>query len=361
MPRLGVYIHWPFCRSKCPYCDFFSRVKKDVDQAAIVDGYLADLEYYRGLNDGYTVDSVFFGGGTPSLLEPKQIARILDKIAALWPLSDQPEISLEANPNTDRPGLFADLRAAGINRLSRGVQALNDADLRFLGRTHGVKEALASVDSVLKNFDNHSLDLIYARPGQTPAAWERELRQAAALGMKHLSLYQLTIEEGTVFALKGVPAMEEEAAAALYRLSEELTSAAGCRQYEISNYAAPGFECRHNLGYWQGDDYVGVGNGAVGRLHCGKKLFSTTHPRQLEEVTPRERAEELTIMGLRLNEGIDKTRFAALSGLAWEDFAGRGQLAALKDEGLVEETPQNVRVTPAGRLLLNYVIEQICL
>lgn len=201
MPRLGVYIHWPFCRSKCPYCDFFSRVKKDVDQAAIVDGYLADLEYYRGLNDGYTVDSVFFGGGTPSLLEPKQIARILDKIAALWPLSEQPEISLEANPNTDRPGLFADLRAAGINRLSLGVQALNDADLRFLGRTHGVKEALASVDSVLKNFDNHSLDLIYARPGQTPAAWERELRQAA-LGMKHLSLYQLTIEEGTVFALK---------------------------------------------------------------------------------------------------------------------------------------------------------------
>ena len=279
----------------------------------------------------------------------------------LWPLSEQPEISLEANPNTDRPGLFADLRAAGINRLSLGVQALNDADLRFLGRTHGVKEALASVDSVLKNFDNHSLDLIYARPGQTPAAWERELRQAAALGMKHLSLYQLTIEEGTVFALKNVPAMEEEAAAALYRLSEELTSAAGYRQYEISNYAAPGSECRHNLGYWQGDDYVGVGNGAVGRLHCGKKLFSTTHPRQLEEVTPRERAEELTIMGLRLNEGIDKTRFAALSGLAWEDFAGRGQLAALKDEGLVEETPQNVRVTPVGRLLLNYVIEQICL
>lgn len=248
-------------------------MKKDVDQAAIVDGYLADLEYYRGLNDGYTVDSVFFGGGTPSLLEPKQIARILDKIAALWPLSEQPEISLEANPNTDRPGLFADLRAAGINRLSLGVQALNDADLRFLGRTHGVKEALASVDSVLKNFDNHSLDLIYVRPGQTPAAWERELRQAAALGMKHLSLYQLTIEEGTVFALKNVPAMEEEAAAALYRLSEELTSAAGYRQYEISNYAAPGSECRHNLGYWQGDDYVGVGNGAVGRLHCGKKLF----------------------------------------------------------------------------------------
>ena len=174
-------------------------------------------------------------------------------------------------------------------------------------------------------------------------------------------LYQLTIEEGTVFALKNVPAMEEEAAAALYRLSEELTSAAGYRQYEISNYAAPGSECRHNLGYWQGDDYVGVGNGAVGRLHCGKKLFSTTHPRQLEEVTPRERAEELTIMGLRLNEGIDTARFAALSGLAWEDFAGRGQLAALKDEGLVEETPQNVRVTPVGRLLLNYVIEQICL
>ncbi len=361
MPRLGVYIHWPFCRSKCPYCDFFSRVRKDVDQAAIVDGYLADLEYYRSLNDDYTVDSVFFGGGTPSLLEPKQIARIIDKIAALWPLSAQPEISLEANPNTDRPNLFADLRAAGINRLSLGVQALNDVDLKFLGRTHGVREALASVDSVLKSFDNHSLDLIYARPGQTPAVWEQELRQALGLGMKHLSLYQLTIEEGTVFAAKGVAAMEEETAAALYQLSTETAAAAGYRRYEISNYAQPGFECRHNLGYWQGDDYVGVGEGAVGCLHCRGQLFSTTHPRRLEEVSPQERAEELTLVGLRLDEGINKERFARLSGLEWENFVDRQRLNTLKDEGLLEETPQYVRVTPAGRLLLNYVIEQICL
>ncbi len=360
MPRLGIYIHWPFCRSKCPYCDFFSQVKKNVDQTAVVDGYLADLEYYRCLNDGYTVDSVFFGGGTPSLLAPKEIARLLDKIAALWPMAECPEISLEANPNTARPRLFADLRLAGINRLSLGVQALNDNDLRFLGRTHGVREALASVDSVLKNFDNHSLDLIYARPHQTLTAWEHELRQATALGMKHLSLYQLTIEENTVFAQKGVAAMEEEAAAALYRLSAEWTSAAGYRQYEISNYAQTDFVCRHNLGYWQGDDYVGVGDGAVGRLHCAEKLFSTTHCRQLEEISPQERAEELTIMGLRLNEGIDKERFAHLSGLAWENFASKQKIDELKKAKLIEEDAHSVKVTSAGRLLLNYIIEQIC-
>ncbi len=361
MRRLGVYIHWPFCRSKCPYCDFFSRVKKDVDQTKIVDGYLADLEYYRGLNDDYEVESVFFGGGTPSLMEPAQIARILDKIAAFWPLAEKTEISLEANPNTGRPGLFADLRAAGINRLSLGVQALNDADLKFLGRTHGAKEALAAVDSVLKNFDNHSLDLIYARPGQTAAAWEKELKQALSLGTKHISLYQLTIEENTVFAKKKVPPMAEEEAAVLYRLSEEITAAAGCRQYEISNYARPGFECRHNLGGWRGNDYVGVGEGAAGRLHCRNKIFATSYPRRLEEVSAAERAEELTILGLRLNEGIDKKRFAENCGLAWEDFANRPRLAKLAAAGLIEETPQNVRATPAGRLLLDYLIEQICL
>ncbi len=361
MQRLGVYIHWPFCRSKCPYCDFFSRVSPTAGQESIVDDYLADLEYYRHLNDDYTVDTVFFGGGTPSLLEPRQISRILDKIAALWPMSATPEISLEANPNTDRPGLFADLKQAGINRLSLGVQALNDGDLKFLGRTHTLRDALQSVDSVLKNFDNHSFDLIYARPGQTPAAWEKELRQAAAFGMKHLSLYQLTIEEGTVFARKGVAAMEEDAAAELYRLSSDVTAAAGYRQYEVSNYAQPGFECRHNLGYWHGDDYVGVGEGAVGYLHCEGKIVTTVHRRRLEEVSPRERAEELMIMGLRLDEGIDKERFAAASGLEWNAFVSPPQIAALTEAGLVEETPRRFKVTAEGRLLINYVVKKMCL
>lgn len=361
MQRLGVYIHWPFCRSKCPYCDFFSRVSPIAGQEIIVDDYLADLEYYRHLNDDYTVDTVFFGGGTPSLLAPRQISRILDKIAALWPMSATPEISLEANPNTDRPGLFADFKQAGINRLSLGVQALNDRDLKFLGRTHSLKDALQSVDSVLKNFDNHSFDLIYARPGQTPTAWEKELRQATAMGMKHLSLYQLTIEEGTVFARKGVAAMEDDAASELYRLSSDVTAAAGYRQYEVSNYAQPGFECRHNLGYWHGDDYVGVGEGAVGYLHCEGKIVTTVHRRRLEEVSSRERAEELTIMGLRLNEGIDKERFASACGLDWNAFASPPQIAALTEAGLVEETPRRFKVTAKGRLLLNYVVKKLCL
>ena len=361
MRRLGVYIHWPFCRSKCPYCDFFSRVKKDVDQTGIVDGYLADLEYYRSLNDDYRVETVFFGGGTPSLMEPRQIARILNKIAALWPLADKPEISLEANPNSGRPGLFADLRAAGVNRLSLGVQALNDADLRFLGRTHDARTALAAVDEMTKVFANHSLDLIYARPGQTAAAWEKELRQAAKLGVKHLSLYQLTIEEGTVFARKGIRPTPEEEAARMYEQTAAVLAEAGYRQYEVSNYAAPGFACRHNLGYWRGDDYVGAGEGAAGRLHSQGKIWATSYPRHSEELSAAARAEELTIFGLRLNDGLDKELFKRNCGLDWKDFANLERVAKLIRDGLVEDTPQNIRATSAGRLLLDYVIEQICL
>lgn len=361
MQRLGIYIHWPYCRSKCPYCGFFSRVQKNVEQAAVVDGYLADLAYYRSLSDDYIVDSIFFGGGTPSLLDCKEIARIIDKIAALWPMSGQPEISLEANPNTDRPGLFADLKNAGVNRLSLGVQALNDADLKFLGRTHTVKDALFAVDSLLQNFDNHSIDLIYARPRQTPDAWERELRRAASFGLKHLSLYQLSIDEGTVFARKGILPMAEDAAAALYRLSSEITAAAGYQQYEISNYAQPGFVCRHNLGYWHGDDYVGIGNGAVGRLHYQGKLFSTTYPRQAEEILPAERAEELLLMGLRLDEGINKAEFARHCGLTLAQAVDVKRLRAMEQAGLLVNTPAALAVTARGKLLLDYVIEQICL
>ncbi len=358
--RLGIYIHWPFCRSKCPYCDFFSRVKKGVEQSALVDGYLADLEYYRSLNDEYKVDTIFFGGGTPSLLEPKQIERILDKIVELWPTADNLEISLEANPNSQYPTMFQDLRQVGINRLSLGVQALNDKDLKFLGRTHNLQEALSAVDSVLKNFDNHSIDLIYARPEQTAEAWQQELQQACALGVKHLSLYQLTIEEGTFFARKGIKALAEDKAAELYEITSQILISAGYEQYEISNYAEKGFACRHNLGYWHGDDYVGVGEGAAGYLHVGDKIITTTHHRQMTEVLPRERAEELVIMGLRLNEGINKARFERQCGVKWQDFANSKQIKELINENLLSETTENIKVTSSGRLLLNYVIEKIC-
>lgn len=360
MSRLGVYIHWPFCRSKCPYCDFFSQVKKNVNQEDIVSGYLADLEYYRSLNDDYQVDSIFFGGGTPSLLEPKHIAAIIDKVAALWPLAENPEISLEANPNSDRPGLFVDLRAAGINRLSLGVQALNTPDLKFLGRTHSLAEAQSAIEQVLNHFDNHSMDLIYARPGQTEDAWKKELKQALAFGFKHLSLYQLTIEEGTFFAKKGMQPMEEEAAAGLYSLSAKLIADAGFKQYEVSNYCCPGFSCRHNIGYWHGDDYVGVGQGAVGYLHSRGKIITTTHSRQLEEVMPQERAEELVIMGLRLNEGIDKEHFFCQCDVKWKDFANSSCISELITQGLIIDTSQSIQVTDKGRLLLDYVVEQIC-
>lgn len=361
MNRLGIYIHWPFCRSKCPYCDFFSEVKKDVPQSELIKEYLQDLEYYRLLNDSYQVDSIFFGGGTPSLLEPKYIGEIIDTVTKLWNCTNELEISLEANPNTNQPNLFSDLKTAGINRLSLGVQALNEQDLKFLGRTHSLKEAELAIDQVLKSFENHSIDLIYARPNQTENLWLSELSQAASFGFKHLSLYQLTIEENTVFAKKGYKAAEEEIAQRLYQLTEEVLNQNGYYQYEISNYAKNGFECRHNLGYWQGDDYVGVGRGAVGYIHHQNQLFNTTHRCRLEQVFPEQRAEELIIMGLRLNKGINKQRFLQQCGIELLSFINLKNLDKLMAEKLVAEDDNHLYVTSKGRMLLNYVIERLCL
>lgn len=360
MERLGIYIHWPYCKSKCPYCDFFSRVKKDVDQQRLVSSYLDDLAYYRGLNDNYKVETVFFGGGTPSLMEPRLIEDIIDKIVSLWPCADNLEISSEANPNTDDGRLFADLRTAGINRLSLGVQALSDEGLKFLGRSHNLRQALDSIDSVLKNFDNHSIDLIYASPGQRPEAWKKELQTALGFGLRHLSLYQLTIEENTAFARRGVKPADDETALELFALSENMLGEKGYRHYEVSNYAAPGFECRHNLGYWQGYDYVGVGNGGVGRLHQGKSLFHTFYPRQSEPVSAVERAEELLIMGLRLQDGIDKRRFARQCGIDFAAFVNSEAMALFLREGLLCEDGASVKATADGLRVLNYLVERLC-
>ncbi len=235
-------------------------------QEEIVDGYLEDLEFYRQYTGGRQVSSIFFGGGTPSLMEPRQVGRLIDYINSVWGLTPEAEISLEANPNSHYPQMFADLHRAGINRLSLGVQALNDDDLRFLGRTHNLKQAYAAVDEVLKNFDNHSIDLIYARPNQSLSSWEKELKQAAAMGLKHISLYQLTIEDGTVFSRKGIKPLDDEAAAEMYLATENLLQPFDYQKYEVSNYALPGFESRHNLLYWTGQDYIGVGPSAHGRL-----------------------------------------------------------------------------------------------
>lgn len=360
MVPLSVYIHWPYCLSKCPYCDFFSKVDKHVDQKQIIDGYLDDLNWYHDLTAKQTVQSIFFGGGTPSLIEPQYIEKVINHIFKLWPTTKQVEISLEANPNTNRPNLFADLRLAGINRLSLGIQALNDKDLKFLGRTHNLSRALHAVDEVTRLFDNHSADLIYARPGQTAEAWKQELNQISELGLKHLSLYQLTIEEGTFFARKGIKPMDDEPAAELYALTQEFLAAKGYPQYEVSNFAHPGYESIHNLAYWRGQNYLGIGPAAHGRIKTTDKIYASTHHRQLEELTPQERAEELIIMGLRIREGINKENFRRQCGLELTGFVNDKARQSLIRQKLLFEDKHSLRAANRGFLLLNKIIEELC-
>lgn len=357
---LSVYIHWPYCLSKCPYCDFFSKVDKHVDQKQIIDGYLDDLNWYHDLTAKQTVQSIFFGGGTPSLIEPQYIEKVINHIFKLWPTTKQVEISLEANPNTNRPNLFADLRLAGINRLSLGIQALNDKDLKFLGRTHNLSRALHAVDEVTRLFDNHSADLIYARPGQTAEAWKQELNQISELGLKHLSLYQLTIEEGTFFAHKGIKPMDDEPAAELYALTQEFLATKGYPQYEVSNFAHPGYESIHNLAYWRGQNYLGIGPAAHGRIKTTDKIYASTHHRQLEELTPQERAEELIIMGLRIREGINKENFRRQCGLELTGFVNDKARQSLIRQKLLFEDKHSLRTANRGFLLLNKIIEELC-
>lgn len=357
---LSVYIHWPYCLSKCPYCDFFSKVDKHVDQKQIIDGYLDDLNWYHDLTAKQTVQSIFFGGGTPSLIEPQYIEKVINHIFKLWPTTKQVEISLEANPNTNRPNLFADLRLAGINRLSLGIQALNDKDLKFLGRTHNLSRALHAVDEVTRLFDNHSADLIYARPGQTAEAWKQELNQISELGLKHLSLYQLTIEEGTFFARKGIKPMDDEPAAELYALTQEFLATKGYPQYEVSNFAHPGYESIHNLAYWRGQNYLGIGPAAHGRIKTTDKIYASTHHRQLEELTPQERAEELIIMGLRIREGINKENFRRQCGLELTGFVNDKARQSLIRQKLLFEDKHSLCTANRGFLLLNKIIEELC-
>lgn len=382
----GVYIHWPFCLSKCPYCDFYKEVKKNVPQEEIVAEYKRELDFYYQYTSENIVSSIFFGGGTPSLMKPENVAALIDYVAGKWKTAPEIEISLEANPNSDYPEMFADLRRAGINRLSLGVQALNDADLRFLGRTHNLKQAYQAIDGVLQNFNNHSLDLIYARPQQKLSDWEKELAQAASFGMKHLSLYQLTIEEGTVFARKGIKALDEDAAGEMYLFTEDYLADKGIYKYEVSNYSRPGYASRHNLLYWTGQDYIGVGVSAHGRfcfsgfkgnleqkrrdrkisrtsLYTEKFLpiyYASTYNCRLEELSQAERAEELLLMGLRLTDGIDKRLFAENCGLDFDGFIDRERLKYLCEAGLLVDTPQNIRATREGFLVLNGIIEQLC-
>lgn len=350
----GVYIHWPFCQQKCPYCDFNSHVRfEGWDEERFLSAYTRELTWCHGLSPGQTVTSVFFGGGTPSLMQPKTVAAILDHIARLWPVSDGVEITLEANPGSVEASRFTGYRAAGVNRVSIGVQSLIDSELKALGRIHSSDEARRAIKIAEQTFTRFSFDLIYARPNQAPDGWRKELSDALTMAGGHISLYQLTIEDGTPFAelhAKGkLQVPPGEAAHDLFEITQELTELAGLRAYEISNHARPGEESRHNLIYWRYCPYAGVGPGAHGRLATGETRLATETLRAPEawcdavlekgngllaqsELSNREMADEALLMGLRLREGLDLTRFAALSGFEID----REEIEALTDLGMLE-------------------------
>ncbi len=375
----GVYIHWPFCAAKCPYCDFNSHVRHGgVDQPRFVAAFLAEMAHMRALTGTRSVASIFIGGGTPSLMAPQTVAALLEGVADAWTLSSDAEITLEANPSSVEAERFAGYRAAGVNRVSLGVQALNDADLRFLGRLHDVGQALSAIRLARETFPRLSFDLIYARPGQTTDAWRDELDRAIDLAADHLSLYQLTVEEGTPFAALHaagkLPVPDADHAAALYDQTQEVTASRGLPGYEVSNHAVPGAESRHNLIYWRYGDYAGIGPGAHGRFGMegeGRMVTITQrHPEtwlaaverqgpgiaETEALDAAAQADEMLLMGLRLHEGLDVARWERLSGRAFDVR----RLAMLQEEGLVEPFGNaRLRVTPKGRLLLNAVVAEL--
>lgn len=370
----GLYIHWPFCQAKCPYCDFNSHVAAQIDQDRWCDSYLSEVDRVAAETKGRTLVSVFFGGGTPSLMEPRIVGRILDRIGRHWAAANRMEITLEANPTSVEADRFAGFRAAGVNRVSLGVQALNNQDLRRLGRLHSAAEAIAAFEIARGSFDQVSFDLIYARQEQTLAAWETELRQALDLAVDHLSLYQLTIEPGTAFGaraaagnLRGLP--DEDLAADMFDLTQDLCHAAGLPAYEVSNHASDMAQSRHNLLYWTGGDYGGIGPGAHGRLTLGDHRFATeTHlapGKWLETVETRgngessrtpvttsEQADEMLLMGLRLSRGLDVARYERLNGRALNGEA----VAELAQLGLVRQDGARLVATLDGRRVLNSVI-----
>ena len=373
---LALYVHWPFCVSKCPYCDFNSHVRDRVDQTAWRDALLADLRHEAGLLPGRAVASIFFGGGTPSLMPPATVAAVIAAAETEWGLTDDVEITLEANPNSVEVANFADLAAAGVNRVSIGVQSFDAEVLEFLGRAHSEDEARRAIATAQEHFARVSFDLIYARPGQTMAAWTTELAGALAFGTDHLSLYQLTIEPGTRFATlaaKGELTIPDgDAAADLFDATQAMTCAAGLPRYEVSNHARIGHESRHNLAYWRYADYAGVGPGAHGRRlgqaterHKKPENFIAAverngHGLKVESDLPaHERATEAMLMGLRLREGIDLARIEMRSELARAAFVDGDAVARLVEQGLMAQERDRLRVTDDGILLLDSILSEV--
>jgi len=371
-----LYVHWPFCVSKCPYCDFNSHVRASIDQDAWREALLADLAYEARLLPGRELTSIFFGGGTPSLMDPSTVAAIIRAALGHWSAADEIEITLEANPNSVETARFADLAAAGVNRVSLGLQSFDDKALTFLGRAHSAREGFAALETAQKHFRRTSFDLIYALPGDTEDSWSATLAQALSLGTRHLSLYQLTIEPGTRFAAMYAAGqlrpLEADAAAALYELTDAMTVAAGLPSYEISNHARPGQESRHNLTYWRYGDYVGIGPGAHGR-RLGRRTVRHRKPENflaalvrnshgiLEEapLSADEAADEALVMGLRLTEGMDAQEIANRFGLPEiVDWTRVGRLVA---SGHLERNGSRIALTPRGRLVLDHILGEIAL
>lgn len=373
----GLYLHWPFCQSKCPYCDFNSHVAASVDQSRWQTAFEAEVDRIGALTEGRVLNTVFFGGGTPSLMEPALVQGILDRIRATWTLANDIEITLEANPGSVEAARFEGYAKAGVNRVSLGIQSLDPGDLRRLGRMHSVEEALGAIAIAQATFDRVSFDLIYARQDQSLAAWRDELRRAIDLGTSHLSLYQLTVEDGTVFGqmhaknlLRGLPA--EDLAADMFELTQEITAAAGLPAYEVSNHARPGDESRHNLIYWRMGDYAGIGPGAHGRLTVAGQRIATEAERmpagwldktlatpgaaeRIERLAAEDRANEYLMFALRLKEGASLARYTALAGAPLSSNA----LAEVSSLGLLTRDGDRIHTTETGVMMLNGVLRAL--
>ncbi|MCC0070813.1 MAG: coproporphyrinogen III oxidase [Rhodobacteraceae bacterium] len=373
----GLYLHWPFCASKCPYCDFNSHVAASIDQERWKRAYLSEIARIGAETSGRVLNTVFFGGGTPSLMNPDVVAALIEAIRMTWPVANDLEVTLEANPGSVEAGRFRAYSAAGVNRLSMGVQALNDSDLKRLGRLHNVAEARGAFEIARAAFPRVSFDMIYARQDQTVAAWVAELRDALAMAADHLSLYQLTIEDGTAFGarnaaggLKGLP--DDDLAADMYLITQGILADAGMPAYEVSNHARDGAESRHNLIYWRYGDYAGLGPGAHGRLTLGGQRFATDTPkspaewlsqvetvghgeRPRESLSPADQATEYLMMALRLTEGLDTARYQELAGRPLD----AGAVERVQDLGMVRRDGKRLAATSEGRAVLDAVIREL--